>query len=229
MTFKHIVIDGPDGTGKTTQINLLKDFFEFHGSEVILTRGIGGQIGSETEIIRKLLSTHKLQDKYLEELLFSISEEANLKSLLTLYYKSHSQSNLVVLQDRGLASHFAYALVKECLSLEDVRRIYSRCLDDFEKLDTFNIVLVPESASVVVDRIKKRNEKQSKLDKQYENIEFQSKIINKIKELPQIETKQRFFDNEYWFNYLTVSADVAKDDVHKMILQLVRKRYGFVL
>ena len=43
-----IVMEGPDGSGKTTQINLLKKYLEDKGKECILTREPGGmKIGEE--------------------------------------------------------------------------------------------------------------------------------------------------------------------------------------
>ena len=44
-----IVMEGPDGSGKTTQINLLKEYLEEAGYECLITREPGGTvIGSKT-------------------------------------------------------------------------------------------------------------------------------------------------------------------------------------
>lgn len=42
MRGRFITIEGPDGSGKTTQINGLKAFLEGQGYEVVLTREPGG-------------------------------------------------------------------------------------------------------------------------------------------------------------------------------------------
>ena len=48
-----IVMEGPDGSGQTTQINLLKEYLEEAGYECLITREPGGTvIGGE---IRQLI------------------------------------------------------------------------------------------------------------------------------------------------------------------------------
>ena len=42
-----IVMEGPDGSGKTTQINLLKEYLEEAGYECLITREPGGTVIGE--------------------------------------------------------------------------------------------------------------------------------------------------------------------------------------
>jgi predicted transcriptional regulator len=65
-----ITIEGGDGSGKSTQIDLIKRFVEEHGHDVILTREPGGTRISEAIreiILDKTLSemTNKINDCYL--------------------------------------------------------------------------------------------------------------------------------------------------------------------
>ena len=48
-----IVMEGPDGSGKTTQINLLKVYSEEAGYECLITREPGGTVMGEE--IRQLI------------------------------------------------------------------------------------------------------------------------------------------------------------------------------
>ena len=48
-----IVMEGPDGSGKTTQINLLKEYLEEAGYECLITREPGGTVIGEE--IRQLI------------------------------------------------------------------------------------------------------------------------------------------------------------------------------
>ena len=42
-----ITMEGPDGSGKTTQITLLKEYLEKEGYDVLITREPGGTVISE--------------------------------------------------------------------------------------------------------------------------------------------------------------------------------------
>ena len=48
-----ITMEGPDGSGKTTQIELLKDYLEKAGYDVLITREPGGTVISEA--IREII------------------------------------------------------------------------------------------------------------------------------------------------------------------------------
>ena len=47
MTGIFISMEGPDGSGKTTQIELLKKYLNDKGYEIIITREPGGTVISE--------------------------------------------------------------------------------------------------------------------------------------------------------------------------------------
>ncbi len=187
--FKHIVIDSIDGAGKSTQIKLLKTYFESLGKTVLLTRGIGGPIGSEMELIRKFLFENHLNDKYIEEKVFAIAEEANLRWIKE---QKSKYDNLVVLQDRGMMSHVVYGLAKDGLTLEELYHIFLDARNDFYGLETIDVILVPENADMVLKRINKRNsDSESVLSKKYENVAFQQRLLDIINDFGRIEA---FFD-----------------------------------
>ena len=48
-----ITMEGPDGSGKTTQITLLKEYLEKEGYDVLITREPGGTVISEA--IREII------------------------------------------------------------------------------------------------------------------------------------------------------------------------------
>ena len=48
-----ITMEGPDGSGKTTQIDLLKEYLEKEGYDVLITREPGGTVISEA--IREII------------------------------------------------------------------------------------------------------------------------------------------------------------------------------
>ena len=68
-----IVMEGPDGSGKTTQINLLKEYLEEAGYECLITREPGGTVIGE-EIRQLILNPeHKEMSPVTEMLLYAAS------------------------------------------------------------------------------------------------------------------------------------------------------------
>ena len=68
-----IVMEGPDGSGKTTQINLLKEYLEEAGYECLITREPGGTVIGE-EVRQLILNPeHKEMSPVTEMLLYAAS------------------------------------------------------------------------------------------------------------------------------------------------------------
>ena len=72
-----ITMEGPDGSGKTTQIELLKKYLESKGYDIIITREPGGTAISEA--IRKIILNPEYSEmSHMTELLLYASARAQL-------------------------------------------------------------------------------------------------------------------------------------------------------
>jgi dTMP kinase len=101
---KFLVLDGPDGCGKSTQIKLLADCLGTHGQQVITCRDPGGTtIGDR---IRSVLLDHDLTDMDVrcETLLFMASRAQLLGEII----QPALAGGMVVLGDRFVSSTCAY-------------------------------------------------------------------------------------------------------------------------
>jgi len=99
-----ITFEGPDGSGKTTQVNMLKDYLENKGFEVILTREPGGtELGED---IRKILLDlkHKDMDEKAEMLLYAAARAQHVSKLIN----PALIQGKIVLCDRFVDSSYAY-------------------------------------------------------------------------------------------------------------------------
>lgn len=224
---KHIVIDGCDGIGKTTQIKLLKQHYEKQGHVVLMTRGIGGPVGSEIELLRTFMFQHHFQDKYLEENIFALSEELNLRWIdeqKHIHMKSDKKDKLlVVLQDRGMMSHLAYAQSKG-MSITEILDIYLKSTDLFAYLKTNTIVLMPNDIDLIFNRIDVRNDSDKGSHLKFENREFQTQVFDNIKKTLNLAYNVK--DNHYYLNnndyyVVEVSETSQKQDVNKQILEIL--------
>lgn len=99
-----ITIEGMDGSGKTTQINKLKEYFEEKGQHVILTREPGGTIISEA--IRELILDiqYKEMDSVTEALLYAASRAQHVRQ----YIIPSLEKGDIIICDRFVDSSIVY-------------------------------------------------------------------------------------------------------------------------
>jgi len=104
LTGKFIVFDGPDGSGKGTQIKMLADVFRAEGLDVVFGKDPGGtEIGDR---IRAVLLQHDLSqmDVRCETLLFMASRAQLVGEIIAPAVKAGQ----VVLCDRFISATCAY-------------------------------------------------------------------------------------------------------------------------
>ncbi|MEG2198748.1 MAG: dTMP kinase [Anaerovorax sp.] len=77
-----ITFEGPDGSGKTTQIELLKSYIEESGQEAVLTREPGGTLIGEK--IREIIldKHHQEMDFMAEALLYAASRAQHVTEVI---------------------------------------------------------------------------------------------------------------------------------------------------
>ncbi len=222
MSFYHIVFCGTDGIGKTTQIQLFEKYFQSLDFKTLLTRAIGGPKGSEIELLREFLFKTHLKDNRIEESVFSITEDANLRWVEEQKWKhllsSAYEKDVIVLQDRGMVTHYSYATAKG-IEYHEILNTYRNSINKFRELKTINIVLMPESVDTIVNRIKKRNEDvNSALSIKFETVAFQTKvldIITTLRDQPSDLNQIACGDTSF--------VVVKEDDTEEMVFETIRK------
>ena len=116
-----ITFEGPEGAGKSTQVQLLADKFRAEGRDVLLTREPGGTyIGEE---IRRLVKEVKGEDGACDEtelLLFSASRAQLMRRVIL----PHLEKGGVVICDRFADSTTAYQGYARGWSLETINQMH---------------------------------------------------------------------------------------------------------
>jgi len=120
MSGKFITFEGPEGSGKSTQIRLLAEKLEAQGIEVCCTREPGGTATGEA--IRNILQ-HDAVDEYLDEraelLLFTASRAQLMKQVIL---PALERGNWV-LSDRFIDSTMAYQGYARGMEIDTLDRI----------------------------------------------------------------------------------------------------------
>jgi len=120
-----ITFEGPDGSGKSTQIKLLAERLVTAGGRVLLTREPGGTEISEQ--IRAIL--HDLKNKSMQPRAEILLYSAARAQLVAEKMKPHLAAGGLVLSDRYADSTLAYQGYGHGLDLDTLRRITAFATD----------------------------------------------------------------------------------------------------
>lgn len=114
----YITFEGPDGCGKTSIINLLKEYYK-NNEKIIFTREPGGTKISEKirEII--LSNDNSEMSARTEALLYSASRAQHIDELI----KPNLEKGNVIISDRFVLSSLAYQGGGRELGVENVKKI----------------------------------------------------------------------------------------------------------
>lgn len=136
-----VTFEGADGSGKSTQAELLRDALAAEGREVVLTREPGGtELG---ERIRELLLDGPAMGAWTEAALFAASRAQHVDELI----RPALERGAVVVCDRYVDSSLAYQGIARGLGLEDVLELNLRVTGGLLPDVTFLLLLDPETAS----------------------------------------------------------------------------------
>jgi dTMP kinase len=206
---RFVVFDGSDGTGKSTQLKRLGALLESKGESVHYTRLLGGDGRDyiQNELRKLLLSPDFPADEVeAEEELFGVSDRKGLK--VTQSALSHGGKTLA-LQDRGLPSHYAYAVAKGMTPdrVEEVHGETFKAYSDMkEGFGSLHVVMIPEDERLAMERVQARGEQ---VTPRLENLETQRAVISELESLRD--------------NYLHVNGTRPDEDLGAYVFVTVRR------
>ena len=167
-----ISFEGPDGSGKSTQINKLSEFFKSKGYEVVLTREPGGTPISEKIRTIILDKENKEMVPMTEALLYAASRAQHVSQVI----KPALAAGKVVICDRFVDSSMAYQGYGRGLG-DSVWEINKYAVDGTMPDITFLFKLDP---SIGLARTQRR-ENQDRLEQ--EKIDFHDRLFEGYLEL----------------------------------------------
>ena len=167
-----ISFEGPEASGKSTQIKLLQKFLKNNNIPFIVTREPGGTPISEK--LRKIILDKKQLISTTEEILLLMSSRLNH---INRVINPALKEGKIVITDRFADSTFVYQGFVNNYGLKRTMNLHKELLDNFLPTKTF-LFLLP--ISEINKRLKKR-----KITNKYDKIDilFHSKVVSGYKKL----------------------------------------------
>lgn len=192
-----ITFEGPDGSGKSTQIRLLKEWLEAKGHQCILTREPGGTIISEK--IREIIldKEHKEMDPRAEALLYSAARAQHVAQVIA----PALAAGTMVICDRFTDSSMAYQAYGRGLG-DGVRVINEFATVGLGPDVTFLMRLAPSEGK---SRIQGRGEYDRM---ELEKMEFHERVFEGYKLLEKNEPER----------IIGIEASGTIEEIHKVII-----------
>ena len=157
-----IVMEGPDGSGKTTQINLLEQYLKEAGYECLITREPGGTVIGEE--VRELILNpeYKEMSPVTEMLLYAASRAQLVHEVIG----PALEAGRIVISDRFVDSSIVYQGIARNLGISTVAAVNAPGIGIYRPDGIFFIDL-SEAEGI------RRKKKQKKLDRmEQESIDF---------------------------------------------------------
>jgi dTMP kinase len=194
-----VTFEGADGSGKSTQAELLRDALAVEGHDVVLTREPGGtELG---ERARELVLNGPHMGAWAEAALFAASRAEHVEEVI----RPALERGAVVICDRYVDSSLAYQGAARGLGVDEVLRLNLAVTGGLLPDVTFVLLIDPDVAA-------SRNLRPDRLER--EGASLQAKVDAGYRELAQ-----RFPER-----IVTVDAARSPDEIAKEVYERFRDR-----
>ena len=204
MKFKKnlfISFEGPEASGKSSQIKLLSSFLKKNNIPYLITREPGGTINAEK--LRKIILSSINKISPTEELLLLMAARLNHVNQII---KPALKEGKIVISDRFADSSFVYQGFVNKLGLNKTLKLHKELLGNFLPNKTF-LFLLPTNEIMKRLRNRKVVNKYDKI-----NIKFHEKVIEGYKKISK--NNNRFYK---------INANESLLDIHQEILFQIKK------
>lgn len=203
-----ITLEGPEGSGKSSAIKIVKEVLENMGYQIVMTREPGGTLISEQ--IRNIIldKENTMMDSRTEALLYAASRRQHLVEKIWPNLKEGK----IVFCDRYLDSSLSYQGYARDLGVDDVLHVNEYATEGTYPDITFLFDIEPELGLERINRNKDREV--NRLD--VEKISFHKKVREGY-----LTLCERFKDR-----YVIIDASKPLEEVSNEVLNIILNKLG---
>ena len=201
-----ITLEGGEACGKTTQIQMLKEYFKNKKIDALFTKEPGGM--PLTDELRRLILNYEI-DPPLEKTELLLYMAARIEDIEKVI-KPALQEGKIVIADRFNDSTIAYqASGRQIMSIDDMINFTENIIDNFTPDLTIYLRLEPQTAferkkniDLELDRIEKAG------------LDFHRRVLEGFDYMAKKEPER----------FAIIDASKSRDEVFKEILSAIRKK-----
>lgn len=201
-----ITLEGGEACGKTTQIQMLKEYFKNKKIDALFTKEPGGM--PLTDELRRLILNYEI-DPPLEKTELLLYMAARIEDIEKVI-KPALQEGKIVIADRFNDSTIAYqASGRQIMSIDDMINFTENIIDNFTPDLTIYLRLDPQTAferkkniDLELDRIEKAG------------LDFHRRVLEGFDYMAKKEPER----------FAVIDASKSRDEVFKEILSAIRKK-----
>ncbi|MBU5459984.1 dTMP kinase [Anaerostipes sp. MSJ-23] len=198
-----LTMEGPDGAGKSTQIELLRDYLSRKGYDIIVCREPGGTKISEA-IRQVILNKDFTEMSHMTELLLYTAARAQLMEEVI---RPALKEGKVVICDRFVESSAVYQGIARGMGIELVYEINQYAIGD--TLPDLTIMIDLDAKTGI-----SRKKEQAELDRmEREALDFHEKVVKGYREIAALHPERIY----------KVDGHQTIEEIHKKIAAAVDK------
>lgn len=195
-----IVLEGPDGSGKSTMAKMIAQYYQDAGREIVFTREPGGTNISE-QIRDIILDNNNTKMAYMTEALLYAASRAQLVSE---FIKPNLEKGKVVISERYVYSSIVYQGIARNLGIQKVKEINDFAIDGLEPDLVLFFDINPEKAL-------NRKLSQGSGDRlENEKLDFHKRVYEGYKEISKVYPE-----------IISINADKGIDELFSNIKNII--------
>lgn len=198
-----ITMEGPDGSGKTTQIQLLRDYLSGKGYDIIVCREPGGTKISEA--IRQVILNKEFTEmgNMTELLLYAAARAQLMEEVIRPALREHK----IVICDRFVESSAVYQGIARGMGVDLIYEVNQYAIGD--TLPDLTVMIDIDAETGI-----SRKKKQAELDRmERETIDFHRKVVSGYREIA----------GKYPERMLRIDGRASIQEIHEQITAAVDK------